>query len=84
MPARFRILTTACKPLESSKARRAGDESTKMHSSVSKTTEDSGNAEPACVRPVPEPFADMVLVVVVNGTDDRCREAKSKSTKTYA
>ena len=42
VPALFKIFTTACTPFDSSNARRAGGESTRMHSKVSRVIDDRG------------------------------------------
>lgn len=73
VPAVFRILTTACTPLQSSNARNDVGASTRIHNKVSRTTEGSGINEAllACVcERADVPAAGVFVSVVVRGVGD--------------
>lgn len=72
VPARLRILTTAWIPLASSNARIAADESTKIHKSVSRTTDVRGGDGEADFE-----FEDELVLT------ERCREASNRSSSIW-
>jgi hypothetical protein len=83
VPAVLRILTTACTPLHSSNALNADDESTRMHSKVSRTTEDNG-IDVGSVGVLLRVELGVLVIVVARGTgDDRWRQVNKRSSSTY-
>lgn len=89
VPARLRIFTTSWRPFNSSKTRSAGDESTKMHSSVSSTADARDTEEVfglwlrlLLLSALGREGFDAVFVDVVRGMGDTCRDVSNRSSKT--